>query len=588
MFPMMAFAAEDGSSINTVAKIGDVEYQSLDDAIDAVGEGETITLLKRWEKAVVIGAEDSVDFTLDLNGNSIIVNNAVDAVSVYSGSVVIKNGAIENKYYSSSSDFTTAVYAAANVELYNMELQTFDSYSSTCYVEDEASLIIDDGVLWTRGKGADCITTSYQGKAIISNTQLIGSEQYGATSFYKEQYGAVAYGELQLENVEFIRIECGVYVESEKPVSIISCNTTDVGYAIYAFNSTDVTIERGNYIAVEAAFYGENSKVVIGESTWKLKNSLDSAFYGAECITLKSDVSPSIKDWNNETSVKFYKTLPKAYVSNTGSYGAKAVRVRWNAVPGAAKYEIYRSTKASSGYIRIKTVTAVEDKETYSFINTGRTRYKTYYYRVKAIGYNPKVTSTSGYKKVKVDIATPKLNINSYTGNWIAYRFNHAPGANGYKFYYKVGKNGKWKLKGSGGIEENWHEFGFTFGKTYYLKMRAYDKVDGKIYNSAYSNVVKYYHKPPAVQNLKVVNSAGNAKLTWNKALCISGYQIYRSTSKDGTYTKIKTLKGASNKAFTDKTVKEGRTYYYKIRSYAVIKGKTIPGAFSSKIKITL
>lgn len=118
--------------------------------------------------------------------------------------------------------------------------------------------------------------------------------------------------------------------------------------------------------------------------------------------------------------------------------------------------------------------------------------------------------------------------------------------------------------------------------------MRAYDKVDGKTYHSSYSNVVKYYHKPPSVKNLKVVNSSGKAKLTWNKAMSISGYQIYRSTSKDGIFTKIKTLKGASNKTYTDKTEKKGKTYYYKIRSYAIVKGKTIPGVFSSKVKITL
>lgn len=130
-----------------------------------------------------------------------------------------------------------------------MELYVADSYSSTCYVEDEASLFIDGSKLVVLGTYGDCITISYNGKAILTNTEIIGDEYVDTSSFYDHQYGVVAYGEVFLKNVDIKHIEEGVYVESEKPVSIISCNIFEVESAISVLDSTDVTIDGGNYIA---------------------------------------------------------------------------------------------------------------------------------------------------------------------------------------------------------------------------------------------------------------------------------------------------------------------------------------------------
>ncbi len=42
--------------------------------------------------------------------------------------------------------------------------------------------------------------------------------------------------------------------------------------------------------------------------------------------------------------------------------------------------------------------------------------------------------------------------------------------------------------------------------------------------------------------------------------------QIYRATSKDGKYTKIKSIKDDAQYEFVDKNVTAGTTYYYKVR----------------------
>ena len=54
----------------------------------------------------------------------------------------------------------------------------------------------------------------------------------------------------------------------------------------------------------------------------------------------------------------------------------------------------------------------------------------------------------------------------------------------------------------------------------------------------------------------------GSLKVTWNAVDRASGYDIYRSTAKNGTYQWVGTSKKAS---FTDKTAAVNKYYYYKV-----------------------
>lgn len=58
-------------------------------------------------------------------------------------------------------------------------------------------------------------------------------------------------------------------------------------------------------------------------------------------------------------------------------------------------------------------------------------------------------------------------------------------------------------------------------------------------------------------------------KLKWSKVSGADGYIVYRSTSKDGTYKKIATV--TSGQTYTDKGLKKGKTYYYKVVAYRQI-----------------
>lgn len=75
-----------------------------------------------------------------------------------------------------------------------------------------------------------------------------------------------------------------------------------------------------------------------------------------------------------------------------------------------------------------------------------------------------------------------------------------------------------------------------------------------------------------------IMNSISSKKrvvtLKWKKVSKASGYEIYRSTTKKGTYTLQKTLTKKSKVTYKDKKLIKGKKYYYKIRSYRIIDNK--------------
>ena len=85
-------------------------------------------------------------------------------------------------------------------------------------------------------------------------------------------------------------------------------------------------------------------------------------------------------------------------------------------------------------------------------------------------------------------------------------------------------------------------------------------------------------------------------RLSWEPMSGVDGYQIYRATSKSGKYAKIATVKGASSATYTNTGRTCGTRYYYKLRAYKKIGGKTVYSKYSAilsayakpaKVKVT-
>ena len=75
-------------------------------------------------------------------------------------------------------------------------------------------------------------------------------------------------------------------------------------------------------------------------------------------------------------------------------------------------------------------------------------------------------------------------------------------------------------------------------------------------------------------------------KLTWKKASGVSGYYILRADKKNGKYRKVKVIKKAGVKKWTQKKLRKGKKYYYKIRPFTRISGKIYKGKLSKAVKV--
>ena len=104
--------------------------------------------------------------------------------------------------------------------------------------------------------------------------------------------------------------------------------------------------------------------------------------------------------------------------------------------------------------------------------------------------------------------------------------------------------------------------------------------------------------KPAKVTNLKVKSTTYNSiKIGWKKVSGATGYQVYRSASKSGTFKLVKTINKGKTVTFKDNKLKSNKTYFYKVRAVkkgskgkfsAVISGKTKKCLSVSKKSITL
>lgn len=132
-----------------------------------------------------------------------------------------------------------------------------------------------------------------------------------------------------------------------------------------------------------------------------------------------------------------------------------------------------------------------------------------------------------------------------------------------------------------GGGNIKYIDTGLDTGKTYYYKIRAVSEYQDKFKYSGYSTVVNA--KPTLLApEISLTASTGKISISWGKINGAEGYGVFRSTSKNGTYTRIKKITNGSTLTFVDTSVKAGTTYYYKVRAFRDVNGKSVTSEFSN------
>lgn len=195
-------------------------------------------------------------------------------------------------------------------------------------------------------------------------------------------------------------------------------------------------------------------------------------------------------------------------------------------------------------------------------------------------------------KNVKTDpspLTAPTLKAASVAYNQVRLTWNKPAGAQGYQIYRSASKNGSYtKIKTIyNGSIKTLDDAGLKTNTAYYYKIRSFGTVDDKRSYSKQSEPVAGTPLLPGVTGFKATsNSYRSIKLSWSKVAGASGYQLFRSTSKNGTYKSFKTLTNGNTTSHVNKVgLTAGKTYYYKMRPYINISGKKVYGKTYSVVK---
>ena len=248
--------------------------------------------------------------------------------------------------------------------------------------------------------------------------------------------------------------------------------------------------------------------------------------------------------------------------------------IKWTAVAGASKYEVYRSGSKDGTYTLLGTTTNLNYTD--SKANAGYI----YYYKVKAVNANSIKSNYSATVAATCHCARPDVKPDYLISTGKPYiKWTAVPGASKYYVYRSGSSNGTYKYVGTT-TATNYTDNKANAGYTYYYKVKAVSKVSSGA-NSYYSVVIGATCRC-ARPSVKITTSNGSPKLTWNAVAGASQYEVYRATSKNGSYTKMFTT---SNLSYTNTSAKAGTTYYYKVKAVSKVKSAA-NSAFSTVVSI--
>ena len=264
---------------------------------------------------------------------------------------------------------------------------------------------------------------------------------------------------------------------------------------------------------------------------------------------------------------------PRVTIGNSSASGKP--QLTWAAVDGAAKYEIYRSTQQSTGYSLLGTTTST------SYVNTGAAVGTTYYYKVRALNVDGAAgaysSTVSGAAKA-VAPAAPTVTMTYSDSGKPKLTWSAVSGAASYRVYRSESRGTGYSLLGTT-TSTSYVNTGAAVGKTYYYRVKAVNSAG----TSAYSNIVSGTARTPApaapVLKGGTSSASGKPQLTWAAVDGATKYDVYRSNSADGTFSKV----GSTDKTtYVNTGAVQGVTYFYKIRAV----GASGASGFSNTVAI--
>jgi len=272
-----------------------------------------------------------------------------------------------------------------------------------------------------------------------------------------------------------------------------------------------------------------------------------------------------------QCEVTVIPAAPGSSAARSLSYNS--IIIRWNAVPGATGYVVYRLNTGTSSYTRIKVTAGL------SYTDAGLVTGSNYTYKVRAY---TSIKTGNLYGKVSaplqavpVPAVPPSFQAASATYQSVKVSWGKVDGASGYVVYRSDQPDAGFERLAA--VKSTvYTNNGLATGQMAYYKVRAYTTVSSKNIYGAPSAASGAKALPAVPGSPKAVSASYTSiSLTWNAVEGATGYVLYRFNKTIAAYERIKVTTALR---VTDAGRATGTVYFYKVRSYTRVGSANIYG----------
>ncbi|HAT89194.1 MAG TPA: hypothetical protein DCS73_05525 [Roseburia sp.] len=437
---------------------------------------------------------------------------------------------------------------------------------------------------------ADNRETESNDTAATANTVKSGKTYYGSTSSSSDK----DYYKIVMSKAGYLQIKFG----HKNSQSTASC------YNVVIYNKDESEIYSFTNKGTETSY--TSCKLGLGAGEYYACVSQASTLYTGDytiCMTQKAASGWETEnngDWASADNIKVGKAVKgviTGFTSDEDYYRFTLTKAQYVNFSLAHKKinDAGRSWYVTLYNANGRRVSRRDDDHIYSYAGSTYTESAavklsrgTYYLKVQAYAKNAVdkeyTLCVNKIQKKKTSVTSVK----STAHNKLKVSWKVVPAAASYQIYRSTQKDGDYQnIKTIDSVgTSSWTDSSVKTGQTYYYKIKAVVKTQDGNKTSGFSNV-KSAKAVPAKTTLKAkASDAKNVKLTWSKVKGANGYEIYRSTGKNGKYKKVTAISKAGTTSYKNGKLKKSTTYYYKIRAYRKVDGKKVYGDYSSVVSV--
>lgn len=267
------------------------------------------------------------------------------------------------------------------------------------------------------------------------------------------------------------------------------------------------------------------------------------------------------------TGVTVY-CLAEPKISSISSNVDNSVYLKWKAVEGATKYNIYRE----SPFEEYKLIGTTSKTSFYDTVQKDNNYFYSYY--VEAANENS-VGVSGNNTKMHLYMKAPELvSVKWSSGNVV--KWKRVAGATSYKIYRKT-PSGSYKEIAEVTDVLSYKDTTAKKNSKYYYTVAA---MNGKFEGSYENGIGINCLNAPEITSV-ALNKKKQVVVKWDEVSGATGYYVYRKATVDGSW---ENLGKTTSLTFTDKTSREsGVEYFYTVRAYNS-NGKGIYSKFGKAI----